>query len=154
MPAQKGSIPWNKGTKGACKLNDGSFKYGNIPWNKGLPAVKESIKKMRDGLQNWCEQKGYYPNWRGGISRAYKNGYYSAAYKRWRQEVFERDNYTCQKCGAKSGNGKHNYLTPHHIKSFAEYPELRYEVSNGITVCEDCHSKIDRYRARFMKKEN
>ncbi len=149
MPAHKGSIPWNKGTKGACKPNGGSFESGSIPWNKGILMPKKSIEKMRNGLQQWCEQIGHQPNWKGGISRTFKTGYYSIAYKRWREEVFERDNYTCQKCGI-----QHVYLTAHHIKSFAKYPELRYEISNGITVCEDCHCKIDRYRARFMKKEN
>jgi hypothetical protein len=152
MPFQQGGIAWNKGTKGVCKSNGGSFKIGNIPWNKGIPVPKESIKKMRDGLRIWCEEGGYYPNWKGGISRAYKNGYYSIAYKRWRKEVFERDNYSCQECGAQSGIGKYGYLTPHHIKSFAKYPELRYEVSNGITLCEDCHSLVDKYRARFKRE--
>lgn len=147
MPAQKGSIPWNKGVVGICKPNGGSFKEGNIPWNKGISMPRESIKKMRAGLHRWCEEKGSFPNWKGGISRAYKTGYYSLAYKRWRQEVFERDDYTCQKCGVQS-----TYLTAHHKKSFAKYPELRYEISNGITYCEDCHCLVDRYRARFKKE--
>ena len=154
MPAHKGSIPWNKGTKGDCKPNGGSFESGNIPWNKGTAMPKESIKKMRDGLQAWCEEKGYYPNWKGGISYGHKTGYYSFQYKEWRNAVFKRDNYTCQDCGIHSGNGKATYLTAHHVKSFAKYPELKFEVSNGITLCEECHCKVDKYRARFMKKEN
>lgn len=62
-------------------------------------------------------------------------------YKEWRKAVYERDNYTCQKCGLKSGNGKAVELHPHHIKPFATFPELRFEVSNGITLCKDCHRK-------------
>lgn len=154
MPIQKGNIPWNKGMIGVCKPNNGSFKEGNIPWNKGILMSKESIKKMRDGLRTWCEERGYYPNWKGGISRVYKNGYYSTAYKKWREKIFEKDNYTCQKCGAQSAIGERTYLTPHHIKLFAKYPDLRYEVTNGITLCENCHCSVDKYRARFMKKEN
>lgn len=91
------------------------------------------------------------PNWKGGTSRIYKTGYYSTEYKDWRKSVFERDNYICQKCGFKKDCK--NYVTAHHIKSFAKYPELRYDINNGITLCEDCHCEEDNYRARFKKKQ-
>lgn len=84
------------------------------------------------------------PNWKGGTSRIYKNGYYSREYLDWRKKVFERDNYTCQECG--QGGGK--YVTAHHIKSFANYPESRFDIDNGITLCETCHSKTDNYKGR------
>lgn len=87
------------------------------------------------------------PNWKGGNSRQYKRGYKSEQYKHWRAAVFERDCYTCQDCKRSGG-----YLTAHHIQSFAEYPALRYEVSNGVTLCEECHSKRDNYYARFRRK--
>lgn len=59
-------------------------------------------------------------------------------YKDWRNAVFARDRYACQHCGdAKGGN-----LQSHHIKAFATYPELRYDVANGITLCERCHSRV------------
>lgn len=84
------------------------------------------------------------PNWKGGHSRQFKRGYKSEHFKHWRTAVFERDGYTCQGCGQHSG-----YLTAHHIKPFAKYPELRYEVSNGTTLCEPCHAEQDHYYARF-----
>lgn len=55
-------------------------------------------------------------------------------YKAWRKSVYERDAYTCQKCGKKGGR-----LNAHHIKPYASYMELRYSVPNGITLCEMCH---------------
>lgn len=58
----------------------------------------------------------------------------TAKYKNWRDEVFKRDNFTCQKCGQVGG-----VLNAHHIKPFSKYKKLRYEVSNGITLCYKCH---------------
>jgi len=42
----KGRTPWNKGLKGICKSNSGSFKKGNIPWFKDLPKEHHKIRQM------------------------------------------------------------------------------------------------------------
>lgn len=55
-------------------------------------------------------------------------------YKQWRKAVFERDMYTCQLCHKKGG-----YLEADHIKPWAKYPELRYLIENGRTLCRPCH---------------
>ena len=74
-------------------------------------------------------------NWKGGITPERTRIYFSKEYKDWRKAVFERDNYTCQKCGDNSGNN----LRSHHLDSFADYPEKRFDVDNGITLCKNCH---------------
>ena len=61
---------------------------------------------------------------------------YSIEAKSWRKRVFERDNYTCQICKVRG-----TYLEADHIKPFAYFPELRYELSNGRTLCRPCHNK-------------
>lgn len=60
----------------------------------------------------------------------------SSAIKTWRSQVLKRDNNTCQHCFSTSG-----ILHAHHIKSFKDYPLLRTDVNNGLTLCENCHGK-------------
>ena len=80
-----------------------------------------------------------------GIDHPYYNGNQSedhqqrtnSDYRNWRSLVYERDKYTCQCCG-KIGVK----LNSHHIYSFASYPKLRFDINNGITLCEECHSFV------------
>lgn len=76
-----------------------------------------------------------HPQWKGGITPLNKRIRGSYLYKEWREKVFKRDNWTCQMCNKRDGK----FLHPHHIKSFSKYPEVRFEVSNGITVHKTCH---------------
>lgn len=101
----------------------------------------ENLPKNRRGKE--CYQ------WKGGMSRGYKTGYWSKEYLLWRKSVFERDEYTCQVC-RKVGI----YLTAHHIKSWAYYPKLRFKLSNGITLCEACHSLTDNYKGRAKSQKH
>ena len=62
----------------------------------------------------------------------------SPEYRKWRWTVFRRDNYTCQICGKKVSG----HIEAHHIKSWKDYPDLRYDIDNGITLCKECHKEI------------
>ena len=87
------------------------------------------------------------PKWEGGKTSESKCRRTRAEYKQWRRAVFERDNYTCQKCGKRGG-----FLEAHHIKEACNYPELIYDVNNGICLCHECHKETDNYanRAKTM----
>jgi hypothetical protein len=54
-------------------------------------------------------------------------------YPLWQKEVFKRDNYKCIICGSNKN------LNAHHLDSFSRYPDLRYIVENGVTLCEKHH---------------
>lgn len=105
---------------------------------RGVPRTPEDRIKISIGTRQRTP--------RGAACHSYKDGKlaermglrYSQEYKRWRFDVYSRDNFTCQHCGDKRGGNLH----AHHIKPFADHPELRFDVSNGITLCENCHKKV------------
>lgn len=82
-------------------------------------------------------------NWKGGISPKNNAERSSIELKEWRRSVFSRDKFTCQTCGYK-GKG----LEADHIKPWAYFPELRFIVSNGRTLCKPCHQKTPTYKGR------
>lgn len=82
--------------------------------------------------------------WRGGITSTNRQIRNSLAYKNWRRLVFERDGYTCQDCGQVGGR-----LNADHIKPFAYYPELRFDINNGRTLCEGCHRQTSTFAGRI-----
>lgn len=72
-----------------------------------------------------------HPRYREDARRRMRTG---QQYWKWQTAVLSRDKATCQMCGAKETE-----LHAHHIKSWREHPELRFNVSNGLTVCAKCH---------------
>ena len=156
---KKGHTAYNKGKKGLFKhsletrkrmmgkkpsqetlekIKGTFFKKGQTPWNKGKPNPDRSGEK--------CHL------WRGGVTPLNQQIRHSVEYKLWRTSVFERDNYTCIWCGARNGNGKKITLQADHIKPFAIYPELRFAIDNGRTLCIDCHRTTDTYGNKGNKK--
>ncbi|HEX9595278.1 MAG TPA: HNH endonuclease [Anaerolineales bacterium] len=72
------------------------------------------------------------PNWRGGITlKDPERNRYRA--KMWVKAVKDRDGWKCTKCNSTDN------LHAHHIKRWCDYPDLRYDVSNGATLCHPCH---------------
>lgn len=85
-------------------------------------------------------------NWKGGITPIDKKLRNSMEYILWRTAVYVRDDYTCQIC-----NIRGKKLNADHIKPWSLYPELRFAIDNGRTLCVDCHRQTDTYGARASK---
>jgi hypothetical protein len=89
--------------------------------------------------------------WQGGICPINKKIRSNLEYRLWRESVFQRDNYTCLWCGARSRGGFKVYLHADHIKPFALFPELRFALDNGRTLCKNCHETTDTFAGRIYK---
>ena len=106
---------------------------------------KASPLELKKHPRKFCSKKCNAKARKGNIAANWRNGATllnqiirtSTPFKIWREAVFKRDQYTCFFCGA---YGK--YLNAHHLKPFAKFPELRFAIDNGITVCKTCHYKI------------
>lgn len=120
-------------TDGARQKNSEAHKGKQT--RLGMKHTAESRQKISDTLRsNTPRGKDHY-NYKGGKSERSLATRRTPEYYTWRMAVFTRDNFTCQKCG----DGKGGNLRAHHIKPFAEYPELALDVDNGMTLCATCH---------------
>lgn len=116
----------------------------------GTKQSEETIMKRRpkiSGANHWA--------WKGGITELRDRLSGSHEYKKWRLQVFLRDNRTCQDCGRTRGDGEIEDIAAHHIEHFndivAEFGietiedafdcAALWELANGITLCRACHQK-------------
>lgn len=115
----------------------GSWTIGISPWNKG--------RKYKAGWKHNEETKAHLsaqkrgernPQWRGGITCQ------AVAIRRpvesLKDNIFERDEYTCMWCGKHS-----KQLTVHHVMPIWASSELACDEDNLVTLCRDCHFKIN-----------
>ena len=112
-------------------------------WSKAQKGVKRKPHTIESRLLMSKIAKSKRPVVCVDESRSTRKG---CEWKLWREAVFRRDNYTCQKCGRAGGR-----LHPHHIENFARRIDLRFSVTNGATLCVQCHTDFHRL---FGKKGN
>ena len=94
----------------------------------GVKRSEETKRKISDshkGSKNWA--------WKGGITKESHRLRNSREYRIWREAVLIRDGHKCIWCGSPER------LEADHIKPFALFPELRFAIDNGRTLCRPCH---------------
>lgn len=96
-----------------------------------------AAKVVKSGDSHW--------NWKGGITPLTQRTRTSEESNAWKLAVLHRDNYTCRICGSKE------QLHAHHINSWAEFPEDRFILENGLTLCSSCHEQYHRYEKEVKK---
>ncbi len=80
--------------------------------------------------------------WEGVVKKGRFNPRANGLYRSWRLEILKRDDFKCQECGMEQNKAR---LEIHHISSFRDFPELRMESSNVVTLCRECHIKTENY---------
>ena len=140
-------MPIDKVESETRKVVDGlRAKLGDLPVTSRAAiraaAIDKFTRELDGKLKNLQEGETLQITYRVDLVRennAIRGGSGSARnmpeYIAWRKAVYGRDGYTCQDCGAKKT------LTAHHVKQWAHYPALRFDVSNGVTLCGACHAK-------------
>lgn len=141
---------WNKGLKKELQP-----RFGDVVSNQTKEKLREKNigRKMTSSDKSKMREKkigkigNLANNWQGGKTDERRTLMSREEYKQWRMNCFERDEYTCQCCEKVGGK-----LECHHIKSWSEFPELRLDINNGITLCRECHKLTDNYGAKSIKK--
>lgn len=126
------------------KKNLSKYGVACCQQSPGVRAKTKATCKKRYGVENYVELfKGKFigensPVWNERTN--YKRHERAThEYIQWRSDVFRRDNYTCVCCGSRSTKGAAITLNAHHIQNWKDYPQMRYIVDNGATLCKKCH---------------
>jgi hypothetical protein len=124
---------------------------GQKAWNAGLTKEVDDRVRMRVEVRKRMSEthrlrKKESHLWKGGINPVNDSIRKSIEFKLWRESIFSRDGWTCQKTGVKGGK-----LNAHHIKNFSQFPELRFAIDNGVTLSVESHRE---FHKRYGTKNN
>lgn len=109
---------------------------GNLTVTTAYGLVHGQVKTCGNRSVHFSKENN--GNWQGGKTPELLSARTSKKYNTWRDEVYKKDWYTCQCCGRSRDINKE----AHHVKNFSENKQLRYDVSNGILLCDQCHSAV------------
>lgn len=94
-------------------------------WQSGW----KSTGGFKSGPDHW--------NWQGGIHVYNERGRKQSKLRSWRTAIYRRDNFTCQVCTQVGGR-----LNAHHIEAWSKSKNRRFELDNGVTLCQRCHVNL------------
>ena len=151
-PEHKENI--SKSLKGKPLSDELKQKLSNAKKGKPIKHFIENSEEIRNKIskaltgkpQPWNRGENHF-NYNPNSQHKERNvAYGRVEYKNWRKKVFERDNYTCQRCGKRGVE-----LNAHHTIPWAINEKERYNIENGITLCIECHKLTDSYGNKIKK---
>lgn len=112
----------------------------------GTLRINYDSNRMKRQKQPRIESARQYGNMGSGSMRPMRvSGGPTPEEIHWRESVLIRDEYRCVDCGSTEN------LEADHIKPRKLYPDLKYDVSNGRTLCHDCHVKTETYGGKVHR---
>ena len=139
-----------------------NYYYKNYEKLKEANRIRAEKYRRQKGILPRAMIRGEkHPNWKGGTTPLYNMIRNCPLDEKWRKEIFERDNYTCQYCNRRGGNleahhhkrifaiilaeflKQYNQFSPIEDKETLMRLAIKYEpfwdIGNGITLCKECH---------------
>ena len=114
-----------------CLFNSSEWRANISKRNKGKTLSEETKEKLSLALRGPKSSL-----WMGGVGLVSKNLRQRPQYMQWRRKIIRRDGYKCIQCDSEKK------LTVDHIIPVVENPDLIFEISNGRTLCWDCHNQV------------
>jgi hypothetical protein len=162
---RKGMPPGNKGKSPSQETKDkisAKLKGQKAPWvakSNASRTYSDATKQKRSQVAKslWSsasfrkmhesKTRENNPAWIKDRSKvkSYNNRRDDANYVIWRKEVYERDGFKCRIANSDC-KGR---IEAHHILSWREHPDLRYQLNNGITLCHRHHPHFRRETAEL-----
>lgn len=129
-------------------------RKGQPSAKKGIPLTEAQKLKISIAHKSWKQRHPNTPHWNYMLDRlkvrkseAHK---YDTTYKIWMKEVKQRDQWQCQL----ANQDCHGPVEAHHILPWSQFPQSRYNINNGITLCRRHHPRRRtdeiRFAASFM----
>lgn len=143
VPPMKGKKMSEESRK---KMSEAAKKRGSN--RTGKKHTEETRKIISEKTRERTARGENHYNYKHGEAQRKSNDRRKAEYKVWRESVFARDNYTCQKCGDNKGGN----LRAHHIKPFSTHPDLRFDIGNGVTLCHTCH-ELEHFKPESIRNQ-
>lgn len=102
--------------------------------------TRQKLSKIHTGEKHW--------NWKKDRSllKVSEKKHLDVQYREWMMNVKSRDNWTCR-IDNENCSGR---LEAHHILDWVNYPELRYSLTNGVTLCQAHHPRGRAKEKRFV----